>query len=184
MRRFLLLFLPLSLTACDALIVKDEKPTGPLVCTKGWTVTGYFTPVEADYSGGTEPIKIPGSPTYSAVSAFLREVEVQGWGRTKEGWFVAFYDGAWHRATSALAATGTPIQTGAVAVDPRVVKLGAALRIPSLPAPWKERDYQADDVGTAIAGQHVDVYTGMGADARAEAFRLTTFEAEVCHNGG
>lgn len=161
-----------------------EVPSGPLTCSIPWFVTGYFTPVEADYQGATETVRIPEFGTYTALSGFLREVEVQGWGRTKAGWYLAHYDGAWHRSTVPLGAAGKPISTGHVAVDPRVVRLGSALRIPTLPAPWDTTGFVASDVGTAVAGRHVDVYTGVGASARAEAFRITTSSAEVCHNGG
>jgi len=186
MRPLLVFLLPftLLLTACEALNIQPDEPDGPLVCSAGWTVTGYFTPVEADYDGATETVKVPGFGQYAAVRGFLREVEVQGWGKTNGGWYLAFYDGEWHRSATALGATGLPIETGQVAVDPRVVRLGSSLRIPSLPAPWDAQPFRARDVGTAVAGQHVDVYTGVGASARGEAFRLTTRGAEVCHNGG
>jgi 3D (Asp-Asp-Asp) domain-containing protein len=177
-----LALLVLPLAACELPV--EAMPDGPLTCSAGWFVTGYFTPVEADYRGGTETIRIPGHGNMTAYSAFLRDVEVQGWGQTLGGFYVAYYDGKWNRSASPLGASGKPIEKGHVAVDPRVVRLGSALRIRTVPTPWDTTSFRATDVGTAVAGQHVDVYTGVGAAARAEAFRITTNNAEVCHNGG
>lgn len=177
-----LTLLVLSLAACEMPL--EEIPDGPLTCSAGWFVTGYFTPVESDYRGPSETIRIPGFGNVTANSAFLRDVEVQGWGKTIAGWYVAYYDGKWNRSTVPLGASGKPIEKGHVAVDPRVVRIGSLVRINSIPTPWDTTNFRATDVGTAVAGQHVDVYTGVGASARAEAFRITTNNAEVCHNGG
>ena len=46
--------------------------------------------------------------------------------------------------------------------------------------PVEERRLGATDTGTAITGQHIDVFTGTGAAAQEETFRITSNNSRVC----
>jgi 3D (Asp-Asp-Asp) domain-containing protein len=52
-----------------------------------------------------------------------------------------------------ITATGTEAHWGTVAVDPRVIELGRRLRIEGYNITFK-----AEDVGSAIKGNHIDVW--------------------------
>jgi hypothetical protein len=55
-------------------------------CSSGWYVTGYSTPVESDYSGSKQIVKVislnSGVKERAFYNSFLRVVEVEGWGKT------------------------------------------------------------------------------------------------------
>lgn len=149
-------------------------------CSDGWWVTGYFTPIESEYSGSTRSIFIEEVGTDSFKSDFLDEVQVQGWGRTRYGWYVGHYSGGWHKSNVPLDALGNPLIIGTVATDPPIINLGSTVRIPLLPTPWGSRVYIANDVGPGIQAKEIDVFCGEGISARQEAFRITG-NYRVCH---
>ncbi len=53
-----------------------------------------------------------------------------------------------------ITATGKRARWGTVAVDKRVIKLGSKLRIEGYP----DTVFRAEDVGSAIKGNHIDVW--------------------------
>ena len=75
---------------------------------------------------------------------------------------------------------GEPLSVSSVAVDPSLIDENVELFIPSLPAPWDNLVFTANDEGPSIKGKHIDVFTGEGKTAREEANRITGYENEIC----
>lgn len=148
-------------------------------CTPGWYITGYFTPHESDYSDSPVPVTVEGA-TYQLREDFVKEVKVEGWGKTVSGKYVGWYGGSFHLSNFPLDSLGNNLNLHIVAADPSLIRPNSLLRIPTLDSPWDEMVFLASDVGTAIIGKHVDVYTGEGKKALDETFRITGHENTVC----
>ena len=150
-------------------------------CTSQWYVTGYFTPVEADYPQ-TRKTKINIEKMGESIhaSAFLKAVMVEGWGRTKDGWYLGRFSNKWHKSNKPLNALGKPLDVGSVATDKNVIPTGAVLKIPSLPNNLKDQLYVSDDVGSAIKNAHIDIYTGEGRQAEQTTIDITGNDHTVC----
>lgn len=155
-----------------------QNPDG-FVCSRGWHVTGYFTPDEGTSGGPTQMITVPSVGAVEFAQAFLEVVRLEGWGRTRFGWFLG-WDRRWVKNDVPLNARGGELRVGSLAVDPKIIPLGAKVRLPDLPSPWNDVMFIADDTGGAIKGRHVDVYCGSGEAAEQEARRLTTRQGHVC----
>jgi len=52
------------------------------------------------------------------------------------------------------------------------------------PYPWNQIVLLAHDVGPAIKGKHIDLYTGEGKQAEMETFRVTSSNNTVCEQLG
>lgn len=161
--------------------VATPAPTAPVgsQCSTGWYITGYFTPVESDYTGATRTVTVAGA-SYAFNSAFLTEVETEGWGRTRLGNYIGNYDNAWHFSATPLDAYDHALQMDAVAVDTTVVKAGSKLTIPTLPAPFTSKVFTATDIGNGVTGKHIDVYMGEGKAAEALTYTITGNNKTVC----
>jgi 3D (Asp-Asp-Asp) domain-containing protein len=150
-------------------------------CSSKWRVTGYFTPVELDYPQA-EKIKINieqlGESVHSA--AFLKAVKIEGWGKTKVGWYLGRFSNKWHRSKSPLNAVGKPLNRASIATDKNILPTGSILKIPSLPNNLKHQLYVSDDVGSAIKNTHIDIYTGEGRQAEKTTFEITGQDHTVC----
>jgi len=149
-------------------------------CSDGWRITGYFTAIETDYK--TEPmteidIKDVGKMSFNA--DFVRIVfdEEQGfgegWGRTRFGWYLGNYDGAWHRSNDPLDSNNAPLRTNSIAVDNALIPYNSVVTIPNLPGNWSGNQFIANDVGVTVHGKHIDIYTGEGKDAESAMYRVT-----------
>jgi 3D (Asp-Asp-Asp) domain-containing protein len=155
-------------------------------CTRGWYVTGYFIPVEGNYNGSKQIVKViaPNSAVQNRTfyKSFLHEVRVEGWGKTVAGDYIGLVtnDRQWHSASNPTGAGGEPLMRNTVAVDPNIIKLGKKLIIPTLPGPWNTTTLNAADVGPGIKGKHVDVYTGGGKNAGEETRRITGHDNQLC----
>ena len=155
------------------------KPaTSAKPCTEGWFVTGYYTAAETEFAGRSVEIQLEGQ-RYAFASEFLHKVKTDGWGQTRERWFLGWNNG-WRRGTAPLSIRGRPLAIGSAAVDQRLVPLGTALQIPDLPPPWNSRIFTADDSGGGIRGKRIDIYCGCGPEKRAETLRLTGHNHRVC----
>ncbi|NOS62272.1 MAG: murein transglycosylase [Nitrosarchaeum sp.] len=148
-------------------------------CSDGWYITGYFLPIEINYSSKMIPILIDGK-AYSFKNDFVNEVKIQGWGKTISGEYLGSYDGKFHFNSIPLDSLGNNLAVGSIAVDPQIIKPGTKITIPTLLPPWNQTVFDSNDVGPAIIGKHIDVYTGEGVDARKEAFRITGYDNSVC----
>ncbi len=148
-------------------------------CTAGWNVTGYYTPVETDYTGTTQSVTVNGT-LRTFYSSFLTSVQVEGWGQTKVGDYVSYANGLYTAAKAPENSLGDPLKLGDAAVDFAVVQAGTNFTIPTLPSPWNTTKLSADDSGAGIVGHHVDIYTGLGATAEQETFRITESNQTIC----
>ena len=153
-------------------------------CSDGWRITGYYTPIETDYtSTDTREIEVrgPGRETLkeSFNADFLKTVFDdnegfgEGWGKTRFGWYLGEYNGHWHKADAPLDANDHPLEPDAVAVDRSVVPAGSIVTIPDLPGDLGKLQFKSTDVGVTVHGKHIDVYTGEGREARRKMWRFT-----------
>ena len=150
-------------------------------CSAQWQVTGYFTPVEKDYPQTERTsIKVEGFGESTHASAFLKVVMVEGWGKTRDGWYLGRFSNKWHKSKKPLNALGKALDVGSVATDKNIIPTGVVLKIPSLPNALKDQLYVSDDVGSAIKSTHIDVYTGEGKQAEKTMFEITGNNHTVC----
>ena len=170
-------------------IARNEAPTGSVSaanfnCSDGWRITGYYTPIETDYtSTGTREIEIYGPNREISKESFNvdflntvfndNEGFGEGWGKTRFGWYIGEYNGRWHMADAPLDANDKPLQPDAVAVDRSVIPAGSTVTIPDLPGDLGKLVFKSTDVGVTVHGKHVDVYTGEGRDARRRMWQFT-----------
>ncbi|MGI0004356.1 MAG: 3D domain-containing protein [Candidatus Nitrosotenuis sp.] len=148
-------------------------------CSAGWYVTGYFTPLESDYSGKFMTASI-NDLSYKFREDFVEEIKMEGWGRTISGNYLGWYGESFHLSEKPLDAAGNSLVVNAIAVDPSVIPASSKLTIPSLPSPWDMAIFTGSDTGIAIIGKHIDVYTGEGKNALDEAYRITGYDNTVC----
>lgn len=160
-------------------ILKQKTTPEFSECGAGWYITGYFTPVEADYAGKIIAITVD-QKQYKFKEDFVTEIKTEGWGKTISGKYLGWYDDEFHLADYALDAVGNELRVNAIAVDPSIIPTGTRIKIPSLPAPWDQTIFSGTDTGTAILGKHIDVYTGEGKAALDEAYRITGYDNVVC----
>ncbi len=151
-------------------------------CSNGWHVTGYYTPVEADFSGAPQQIQIQNVGTDNFPGDFLSAVRMEGWGQTRHGWYLGYYSSRYHKSDNPLNRRGQPLRIGSLAVDEDEIAIGSQVRIINLPAPWNNQLFIADDVGGAIQDKHVDVYCGLGRTAQQETYRVTGGGRRLCQN--
>jgi len=148
-------------------------------CSSDWYITGYFTPIESDYSDDFKRMQF-GDHVKHFKSDFLDAVKIEGWGKTRIGDYVGWYDDTFHLSDSALDRHGEKLLVPFVAVDSLLIKQKSKLVIPTLPSPWNEIVFIASDIGPSIKEKHIDVYTGEGKQAELETFRITGTENKVC----
>lgn len=151
-------------------------------CSEGWRITGYFTPVETEYtSSDTSEIEIKGFGPSSFNTEFLRTVFDEdkgfgeGWGKTRFGWYVGYYGGAWHKTNAPMDALDSPLLPNSIAVDPHYIPRGSLVKIPGLPNGFGDIEFIGNDVGVTVHGKHIDIYTGEGK-AAGRLMRSITFE--------
>jgi len=156
----------------------DTKTNSPS-CTSDWYITGYFLPIESDYSG--KPIEISVDQIKQIyLDDFLEVVKIEGWGRTNAGNYLGWYHDAFTILDTYLDAYGNDLVVGTVAIDDSVIEPGSELTIPTLPEPWNDMVFSGLDEGPSINGKHIDVFTGEGIDAENETFRITSTNNTVC----
>ncbi len=148
-------------------------------CTSDWYITGYFVPVEADYSGKLIDVTVNGENKQYATD-FVDVVRIEGWGRTNSGDYLGWYNDSYHLNDTPLDSHDNPLIAGMIAVDTSLIKHGSDVLIPTLPKPWDSIVFSAMDVGPAIVGKHIDVFTGEGLTAENETFRITDYNNKVC----
>jgi 3D (Asp-Asp-Asp) domain-containing protein len=168
---------------------KHEVPTvsasaANFTCSDGWRITGYYTPIETDYtSTETREIEIHGAGRETLKESFNadflktvfddNEGFGEGWGKTRFGYYIGEYNGRWHKADAPLDANDHPLEADAVAVDRSVVPAGSIVTIPDLPGDLGKLQFKSTDVGVTVHGKHIDVYTGEGREARRKMWRFT-----------
>jgi len=148
-------------------------------CTSDWYITGYFLPIEADFSGKLVEISVDEVKQFY-VADFVEVVTTEGWGKTNAGNYLGWYNDSYHIEDTYLDALGNDLVVGMIAVDTSLIEHGSELIIPTLPAPWDDMVFSASDVGPSIIGKHIDVFTGEGINAENETFRITSSDNTVC----
>jgi 3D (Asp-Asp-Asp) domain-containing protein len=148
-------------------------------CTSGWYITGYFAPVESDYPKKTIKLKIDGK-NYKFRKDFVKEVKIEGWGKTLSGKYLGWYNKTFHLGGIPVDSLGNHLKVGTIATDHSIIPLNSHVTIPSLPDPWNKMKFTAIDVGPAITNNHIDVYTGQGKAAQKKTFDITGYENTVC----
>ncbi|MBN4046307.1 hypothetical protein JYT57_01375 [Nitrosarchaeum koreense] len=148
-------------------------------CTDGWYVTGYFVPVESDYSDELITISIDETQREFRED-FVNALKIEGWGKTLSGDYLGWYGNSFHINDVALDQNGQPLVTGMIAVDNTLIDRGTKLTISTLPQPWNEIIFLSADEGPAIIGKHIDMFTGEGKLAETETFRITSENNTVC----
>lgn len=150
-------------------------------CTGNWLVTGYFTPYEIDYPRyRTNKVRVQKLGHRRFSTGFLKAVKMEGRGRTNEGWYLGYWGRRWHRSDKPLNANGYALEIGSMATDRRVISNGKRVVIPTLPYNMKNTVFSADDVGSAIKGKHIDIYTGEGKEAEQLTYKITGKQHLVC----
>ncbi len=157
----------------------NETPYKSSSCSSDWYVTGYFIPLEREFSEKFIIITINEEPREFRQD-FVDAIKVEGWGETLSGDYLGWYDNSFHIENNALDMDGEVLKVGKIAVDTTVIYHDAKLTIPTLPEPWNEIIFIASDEGTSIKGKHIDIFTGSGNSAESEAFRITGYNNEVC----
>jgi len=148
-------------------------------CSTNWYVTGYYTPVESDYSGDLKMVVANGN-VGQFKSDFLVDVKQEGWGRTLSGDYLGWYNNSYHLNDAALDLKGNKLVVESTAVDAFVLEYGISFMITTLPHPWNEVIFKASDIGPSIKGKHIDVFTGEGEQAKLETKRITGYSNELC----
>jgi len=150
------------------------------VCSENWKITGYYSPIEADFpfeKNASVMVQKQGRIPFNAT--FLKEVKLEGWGRTRYGWYLGYFSKKWHKSANPLDARGKNLELGAVAIDRQYLKMGNRISIPQvndvIGVPW----FVASDVGSAIKQKHIDVYTGEGKLAKQTSWQVTGHK-QVC----
>lgn len=141
-------------------------------CTDDWYVTGYFTPVESDYEGNTRTVMVDGKPR-TFFTSFLDEIRIEGWGKTRDGDYIWDHKGTYYSAPYAKDALDNKLEVGMVAADTTLIPFGTRISIPALNSSLGTNVFTVSDVGPAIIGKHIDVFTGEGPVAAAETLRIT-----------
>ena len=148
-------------------------------CSSDWYITGYYTPNETQFKGPKKEILVDEKFEFYN-SAFIKEVETEGWGKASSGKYVGWYDNKFHLENKPLNFHGDKLKIKQVAADPSVLPLGSQITIPDLPEPWNTYTFIVTDVGPSIIGKHIDVYTGEGKKAKNITEKLTSEGQNVC----
>jgi len=144
------------------------------VCSPDWKITGYYSPIETDFPVvKNRSVMVQDLGTVNFNQAFVAEVKLNGWGRTRYGWYLGYYGNKWHQSNTPLDAQGKHLQLGAVAIDRNFLKMGNKIVIPQVNDIVGVSWFVARDTGSAIKKKHIDVYTGEGKLARKTSWKVT-----------
>jgi peptidoglycan/xylan/chitin deacetylase (PgdA/CDA1 family)/3D (Asp-Asp-Asp) domain-containing protein len=162
---------------------ESNHPPPPPVsgCTTGWFITGYINTNQADYPTTPATTIMVGGQMYSFNTQFLHDIQINGYGLTKYGWYLSNDGSEWVSTPNAYDAEGNRLVVGkTIAVDRTQIPLGTTVTIPTLRAPWNSYQYVASDTGGGVVGKHIDVFTGTGKAAAAEADAITGYNNTIC----
>ncbi len=173
-RMSLISFLVFLVVSCSPVSAKKR-------CSSRWIITGYYTPIENDYNGkAKKTIRVAKTGRFTFLKSFLKAVKMEGWGKTKAGWYLGYYARKWHKSKTPLNALGYPLEIGMIATDKKLIPRGEKLTIPKLPGPFKNIVYVSSDSGQKIRGKHIDVYMGEGKQAEKATYKITGENYRIC----
>ena len=156
-----------------SVILSSCSQKGP-ICSDNWRVTGYYTPIETDYkSPDFYAISVNKAGRISFNRAFVKDVMLEGWGKTRFGWYLGYYSNQWHRSDNPLNSKGSPLMIGTIATDAALVEPDSVVNIPEVEKILKVPQFVAQDVGQAIKNKKIDVYTGEGQQAKELSSQIT-----------
>jgi 3D (Asp-Asp-Asp) domain-containing protein len=170
---FCLLTFILPVSACASL----TTTTGG--CSNNWKVTGYYTPVETDFDTSLHTVVLARGESVQVDERFLREVKMEGWGRTRHGWYLGYYDGQWHKSTAPKNAFGSRLKVGMVAVSEKYLPMNSKIQLADIQTVLGVPYFMALDRGGGVKNRHIDVYTGEGEQAKRLTW-LVTGKRELC----
>jgi len=102
-------------------------------CSNNWYVTGYDTAAETEFSFATQlSVRVTKVGSVSPNKAFIGQVKIEVWGKTRFGWYPGYYPKAWYRSPVPLDAKGGTLRRGTIATDPGVIANGRSVTIPGL----------------------------------------------------
>ena len=106
-------------------------------CISGFTITGYFTPIESDYTGQKKvTINLGSIGNKEFDENFIKDVKIEGWGKTNDGSYIGFHDGKWFQSPNPLNSNGQPLIKGSAAVDNKIIPNLKQLTISTLVVPY------------------------------------------------
>jgi len=164
-RSFIVIASMAGLVSCSAMT--------PLGCTDNWKITGYYTPVETDFSGQEQQIQLVDARDYTFKADFISAVKIEGWGKTTGGWYLGYYSNNWHKSHFPKDANGHALKIGKVAADPAYLASGVTIHIDNMLDTLGRGQFKVADVGSSVKGRHIDVYTGEGEQARKASWAVT-----------
>jgi len=171
---------PNFLLSINQLEKRDQIPEYTL-CNSGWYTTGYFVPIELDYSGDFVNVLVDSDKKKYRID-FLDEIKTEGWGKTISGDYIGWYDNAYHQSNVPLDFFGDEVIVGTIAVDLALIKLDTELIIPTLPDPWDSVVFSSKDTGPSLKDKQIDVFTGEGELAKAETMKITGYNIVCMEN--
>jgi 3D (Asp-Asp-Asp) domain-containing protein len=166
-----LLVIPVLITSCS---------TQKINCLLNWKTTGFYTPISEDFAQQfNKRIAVKKHKSVKFNSKFLKTVKLEGWGKTRFGWYLGYYSNQWHKSNHPLNAMGHPLKIGAIAVDNNMINKNTLVNISSIQNVLGINQFHAVDVGSAIKNKHIDIYTGEGDNARKLSYKVTG-KHQVC----
>ncbi|MER3407809.1 MAG: hypothetical protein C4292_03290 [Nitrososphaera sp.] len=75
-------------------------------CTDGWYITGYFIPVESDYSSTSQVTVWTDAGSRTFYKGFVDAVRIEGSSRTRAGDYLGYWSGGYHITGGPVTATG------------------------------------------------------------------------------
>ena len=100
----------------------------------------------------------------------------EGWGKTRFGWYLGNYGGAWHKADAPLDADNSPLKTNSVAVDKSLIPTDSIVTIPGLPGEFGKK-HSSPTMSVSPSTANTLTFTRAKAtlpDAKCIASRLKT----------
>jgi 3D (Asp-Asp-Asp) domain-containing protein len=143
------------------------------ICQQNWQITGFYTPLEYDFKRHKMHQIWLNKKSYDYPLEFVKEVQMEGWGKTNAGWYIGYYANTWHKSEQPLNAKGLPLELGNIAVDNSVIVRNSQVYIATLKPHMGLDTFSAVDVGSAIKRDHIDIYTGEGKQAKLKTYQVT-----------
>ena len=134
--------------------------------------------MEKDFPAEKERIYIEKAGHHRISKAFLSVVKLEGWGKTRFGWYLGFYGQKWHRSDFPKNAVGKPLSIGQVATDHQEIPINAKVNIEGLAQSKLDHKsaqshFVSTDSGSLIRGKKIDIYTGEGKSAQSLTYQIT-----------
>lgn len=79
--------------------------------------------------------------------SFLNVVKVKGWGKTKQGDYLGYYDGSYQSSMHPLNSQENPLEIGDIATDSILIPIYTKVKIPTVRSAWNNKVF-ATDIGS------------------------------------